>query len=700
MYVVDREIEPSVEVLVSGCHDPFSYDKWQSVYRGVYNICTNPGTPQAETLFQHLRDVLVQRVENIAEVQTPPGGGISDIILKVLSAEHGEAEFLGQYCSHFNMFSTGTSYVSELFCYLNRYWIRYAHSEYGQAPIQGVYPIPEVLFPMTLLPVFIQVQLALRIWRDVLYARLKDRVIASVLHLFQRDRESEGDQFEHGDLIASTVQVDDFHHVHINRMVFPLAQDLLERVSIADYLVLVETLCRHEERRCDGKMHRMVLVEAHTERLCDHAEAFFESNQTQHLRRLFGLFSELPTPHALVTLKNIFKTFVERSGMAVVKQFEHHDTMRHPEEYIEALVAVRDQFYDVAKRAFGLDPLMRTALDQACRSFTNSHPSLPELLAKYTHVLMTQSAKYASDECIEKRVEYVGVVFCLLDDKDVFKAMYSKLLSKRLIQGGAMSMDVELSLIQKLRDICGCEFVSKLQKMFSDKIISTVRFFNAHLAYKIWKEERDQLGSSTVECWFDVLTAGVWPIPTPTQDIELKLPAVCQQQVHLYATFYGTQSTGRRLHWVHHMSHGVLRMVLPSRSFEVHANYHQLVMLLLYHMQPLVKVLPKYTQLSAPKAKAAATSHELSDDRKMTMQAAIVRIMKARRESTFANLLSESAQMLAMQFVPTPAFLQQNLDILVDKEYIRLAPQQLEHADSATPPAASRSLAAVYIYVA
>ncbi|RLO02793.1 hypothetical protein DYB28_008439, partial [Aphanomyces astaci] len=326
----------------------------------------------------------------------------------------------------------------------------------------------------------------------------------------------------------------------------------------------------------------------------------------------------------------------------------------------------------------------------ACRSFTNSHPSLPELLAKYTHVLMTQSAKYASDECIEKRVEYVGVVFCLLDDKDVFKAMYSKLLSKRLLQGGAMSMDVELSLIQKLRDICGCEFVSKLQKMFSDKIIST----NAHLAYTTWKEERDQLGSSTVECWFDVLTAGVWPIPTPTQDVELKLPAVCQQQVHLYATFYGTQSTGRRLHWVHHMSHGVLRMVLPSRSFEVHANYHQLVMLLLYHMQPLVKVLPKYTQLSAPKAKAAATSHELSDDRKMTMQAAIVRIMKARRESSFANLLSESAQMLAMQFVPTPAFLQQNLDILVDKEYIRLAPQQLQHADSATPPAA------VYIYVA
>jgi hypothetical protein len=63
------EIEPSVVVLVKGSHQPFSYEKWQDVYRGVYNICTNPGAPQAEALFFQLRDILVKRVSEIVTVK-------------------------------------------------------------------------------------------------------------------------------------------------------------------------------------------------------------------------------------------------------------------------------------------------------------------------------------------------------------------------------------------------------------------------------------------------------------------------------------------------------------------------------------------------------------------------------------------------------------------------------------------------------
>ncbi|RHY31010.1 hypothetical protein DYB32_003838 [Aphanomyces invadans] len=447
--VVWREIEPSVEVLVSGNHDPFSYDKWQSVYRGVYNICTNPGTPQAETLFQHLRDVFVQRVSDIAD-------------------------------------------VSLLSC-------------------------------------------------------------------------------------------------------------------------------------------------------------------------------------------NIFKKYVERTGLAIVKQFESHDTMRNPEEYIETL---------------------------ACRSFTNAHPSLPELLAKYTHVLMTKS-KYSTDDGMEKRVESVGVVFCLLDDKDVFKTMYSTLLAKRLIQGMA-------------------------------RLVSIAKSTNT--SYKAWKEknhrERGSPVVATIDVAIDVLTAGAWPIPTPAQK-DLTLPAVWFDELELFAKFYGTQSNGRRLHWVHHMSHGIVRVAVAGRRFDLHATYHQMALLLLVklfalclnetsdvhaysfntaftskrshltvrksfrrrsyprHDISLGQVLPKYTQLSRPKAKSAAPSREVVEDRKMTMQAAIVRIMKSRRELSFATLLSETTHMLAMQFVPTQAFLQQNLDVLVDKEYIRVAAQ-----GTATMPDAARAHAAVYVYVA
>ena len=38
------------------------------------------------------------------------------------------------------------------------------------------------------------------------------------------------------------------------------------------------------------------------------------------------------------------------------------------------------------------------------------------------------------DDMIEQKIENISVVFCLIDDKDIFKKYYSKFLAKRLIK--------------------------------------------------------------------------------------------------------------------------------------------------------------------------------------------------------------------------------------------------------------------------
>ncbi|CAK4066455.1 unnamed protein product, partial [Aphanomyces euteiches] len=491
-------IKPAVEVLLSGSFEPFSHEKWQSIYHSVYSICTNPGSPQDETLFYHLRDVLVKRVTYIADV---------------LEENLDDADFLGLYQTHFCTYSTGTNYVSELFSYLNRYWIRYAHSEYGQAPVSGVYPIPE---------------LALRIWRDIVYYRLKNQLVSAILRLFRQARAAANDYFEHGTLISSIVEIyislglnkQDTLKLYREDLEVPflkdtenyystLADTLLSRISIAEYLILVEGLCKQEENRCEGKMHRTtvkqtrqtccrVLVDLHAEKICEEVESFLDNNQIDDLRRLFLLFSELPTNQALLTLKGILKKYIERRGLEVAKSFEHNHAIQSPEEYIEALVDIRFKFFDLIKNAFNSHALMRTALDQACRSFANSHPRLPELLATYSHILMTKMNR-GDDSAMEAKIENIGVVFCLLDDKDIFKHMYAKLLSNRLLQGDSASTDYEMLLVQKLRDVCGCDFVSKLQKMFSDKIMSN----NMNIAFKSW--ENSQLEQTDHNRSFDVL---------------------------------------------------------------------------------------------------------------------------------------------------------------------------------------------------
>ena len=60
-------------------------------------------------------------------------------------------------------------------------------------------------------------------------------------------------------------------------------------------------------------------------------------------------------------------------------------------------------------------------------------------------------------------------IFKFIDDKDVFQKFYQKKLSSRLVQGTSASDDSESSMISKLKEICGFEYTSKLQKMFTGK---------------------------------------------------------------------------------------------------------------------------------------------------------------------------------------------------------------------------------------
>lgn len=58
------------------------------------------------------------------------------------------------------------------------------------------------------------------------------------------------------------------------------------------------------------------------------------------------------------------------------------------------------------------------------------------------------------------------VVFKYIEDKDVFQKFYSKMLAKRLVQHMSASDDAESSMISKLKQACGFEYTSKLQRMF------------------------------------------------------------------------------------------------------------------------------------------------------------------------------------------------------------------------------------------
>ena len=63
-------------------------------------------------------------------------------------------------------------------------------------------------------------------------------------------------------------------------------------------------------------------------------------------------------------------------------------------------------------------------------------------------------------------------IFKFIEEKDVFQKFYSKNLSIRLVNGCSASDDAEASFISQLKEACGFEYTSKLQRMCTDMTVS------------------------------------------------------------------------------------------------------------------------------------------------------------------------------------------------------------------------------------
>lgn len=72
-----------------------------------------------------------------------------------------------------------------------------------------------------------------------------------------------------------------------------------------------------------------------------------------------------------------------------------------------------------------------------------------------------------------------------------------------------------------------------------------------------------------------------------------------------------------------------------------------------------------------PAKAVKTTSREVAEDRKMALQAAIVRVLKTRRDILLSQLEVDVVEMLRHQFAPSPEMIRQNVGILIDKEYVR-----------------------------
>jgi len=445
--------------------------------------------------------------------------------------------------------------------------------------------------------------------------------------------------------------------------------------------------------------------------------AMIEDGKLSDLERAYELFKRVtaPTP-GLHVIRHIMSAYVKARGTQLVQDEE---LGRDPVQYVQRLLALRDKYEAVISQAFSGDKLFYNALNQSFEHFINLNKHSPEYISLFVDEQLRKGMKGTSEEEVETTLDKVVMLFRYLQEKDVFEKYYKQHLAKRLLGGRSVSDDAERSMIAKLKTECGYQYTSKLEGMFHDIKLSADTQDNFRAA----------LGSSSkidgIELSVHVLTTGFWPTQLGAKCV---LPPQITKCCEVFKEHYLKQHSGRRLTWQTNMGSADLKAVFGSRKYEINVSTYLMCILLQFNeaetrtyadlaqateipgpdlkrsLQSLAcakfKILNKepkgrdvdeadsfsfnseftakqirfkvgtVTAAKETENEKQETRQKVDEDRKPQIDAAIVRVMKSRKEMDHNVLIAEVTSQLTSRFLPSPNVIKKRIESLIEREFL------------------------------
>ncbi|KAF2205653.1 Cullin-domain-containing protein [Delitschia confertaspora ATCC 74209] len=332
-----------------------------------------------------------------------------------------------------------------------------------------------------------------------------------------------------------------------------------------------------------------------------------------------------------------------------------------------------------------------------------------------------EDAMVDEDSEVNNQLDQVLDLFRFVHGKAVFEAFYKKDLARRLLMGRSASADAERSMLARLKTECGAGFTANLEQMFKDIELGREEM----ASYRNILEERRE--KQVIDLSVNVLSASAWPT---YPDIPVILPPQIKQAIDRFEAHYKSKHSGRKLDWKHALAHCQVKAKFPKGNKELVVSSFQAIVLLLFNgledneklsydylkqatglppaelartlqslacakLRPLTKHPkgrdinptdaftinptfsdPKYrikintVQLKETKEENKATHERVAQDRNYETQAAIVRILKARKRISHAELVAETIRVTRDRGTLDVGGIKRNIDRLIEKEFL------------------------------
>ncbi|KAJ0818018.1 putative cullin protein, neddylation [Helianthus annuus] len=433
------------------------------------------------------------------------------------------------------------------------------------------------------------------------------------------------------------------------------------------------------------------------------------------LGRIYNLFRRVP--NGLMLIRDVMNSHIRETGKQLVTDPER---VKDPVEFVQRLLDEKAKHDKIVNLAFNSDKTFQNALNSSFEYFINLNVRSPEFISLFVDDKLRRGLKGASEEDVEIILDKVMVLFRYLQEKDVFEKYYKQHLAKRLLSGRSVSEDAERSLILKLKTECGYQFTSKLEGMFTDMKTS-------HDTMQGFYEAMGRALANGPILSVQVLTTGSWPTQSiPACNLPHEILTVCER----FKTYYLGTHNGRRLTWQTNMGSADIKATFSGgKKHELNVSTYQMCVLMLFNnvdqlsykeieqaveiptvelkrcLQSLACAKGKNVLRKEPMSKDVSendsfffndsfssklykvkigtvvaqkesepekqeTRHRVEEDRKPQIEAAIVRIMKARRVLDHNNIVAEVTKQLQSRFLANPIVIKKRIESLIEREFL------------------------------